>query len=50
MNKMTTEQLSRTNSIVGIVGGALYLGFMGWQIASAIKQARAEKKAAAAKK
>ena len=49
MNKMTTEQLSRTNSIVGIVGGALYLGFMAWQIGSTIKQVRAEKKAAAKK-
>lgn len=48
--KMTTEQLTRTNAIVGLVGGAIYIGFLGYQIASAIRQARAEKQAAAAKK
>ena len=46
MKKMSTQQLSRTNSIIGIFVGLAELGFMAYQAIDLAKQIKEAKKQA----
>ena len=47
--KISTENLTRANTIVGIVGGVASLGFVVWQAVLTAKALKAQKKAAQGK-